>query len=245
MDTKKYRFYVIFLAISLVFTTFLTSACDAETDEAPENSEVTDTTGLSTEGTDAQPAALAEINLEAALKERVLGDVNAPIKVTEYSSFTCSHCAAFHKETFKEFKTNYIDTGKAYLVSKEFIRNKVDMHAAATARCMSEMRYFDYIQMLFEKQEDWAYSPNYLEFLKTSSAEYGVTPEMFEACTNSKELQEGVLESVRAAQTEFAINSTPTFIVNDKDKIGGGLPYGPFVKAIETLVSGKGGEGNE
>lgn len=239
MDTKKYRSYVIFLAVSLVFTAFLTSACDAETDEASEakSDAVVEETAAAVND--------VEIDLKAALKERVLGDVNAPIKVTEYSSFTCSHCATFHKETFKEFKTNYIDTGKAYLVSKEFIRNKVDMHAAATARCMSEMRYFDYIQMLFEKQEEWAYSPQYLEFLKTSSAEYGVTTEMFEACTNNKELQEGVLESVRAAQTEFAINSTPTFIVNDKEKIGGGLPYEPFVKAIETIVSGKGTEENE
>jgi len=175
--------------------------------------------------------------VKKALKPRILGDATALIKVVEFSSFTCSHCATFHTGTFKEFKTNYLDTGKAYLVSKEFIRNRVDMHAAATARCVQEDLYFDFIQMLFERQEEWAYNANYLNFLKAQAQEYGVGGTVFQACIDSEELQAGILESVREDQTKFGVNATPTFIINDKEKVGGGLPYPAFAKAVEEKAA--------
>ncbi len=243
---KTNNFFVCLLVAVLLSLTLLTTACDAEDTEntgpAPEQATAEETQA---EEPVADAAVSIEIDLESALKERVLGNPSAPIKITEFSSFTCSHCGEFHQNTFEAFKTNYLDTGKAYLISKEFIRNKVDMHAAATARCVSQMRYFDFIQMLFKRQEEWAYSPNYLDFLKERAAEYGVSEEMFNACVNSEALQTGVLDAMRASQTKFNIDSTPTFIVNDDQQITGALPYEAFDKAIQTIVTGKGTEENK
>ena len=46
----------------------------------------------------------APISTEDAIKERILGDVNAPITIIEYSSLTCPHCASFHADTLPDFK---------------------------------------------------------------------------------------------------------------------------------------------
>ena len=41
----------------------------------------------------------------------MLGDEAAPVTVIEYASFTCPHCAAFHVNTWPQFKAAYVDTG--------------------------------------------------------------------------------------------------------------------------------------
>ena len=50
-----------------------------------------------------------------ALKRHFLGSNNAPIKIKEYFSLTCGHCANFHNKTLPQFKKKYIDTGKVQL----------------------------------------------------------------------------------------------------------------------------------
>ena len=51
-----------------------------------------------------QQASLAlPIDVKDALKERILGNPNAPIKISEHSSFSCGHCGKFHNNVFKDF----------------------------------------------------------------------------------------------------------------------------------------------
>ena len=46
-------------------------------------------------------AVAADIDLSAATAPRVLGDPDAPLTMIEYSSMTCPHCAAFHRNAYK------------------------------------------------------------------------------------------------------------------------------------------------
>ena len=47
-----------------------------------------------------------------ALEEKKVGDEEASIKIVEFASLTCGHCAKFHNEVFPKIKKEYIDTGK-------------------------------------------------------------------------------------------------------------------------------------
>ena len=188
-----------------------------------------------------QGTASAEItnlpfDMELAKKERILGDPSAPIKVTEHSSFSCGHCGNFHRNTFKQFKENYLDTGKAYLVYSDFPLNASALHATLAARCVPEDRYFEFVQHLFENQENWATETNYLNILEGYAEEYGLAPETFAACVQNKELQEALLNRIRGIQQQYQINSTPSFVINNQEVIGGALPYDAFVEAVEAAV---------
>ena len=44
--------------------------------------------------------------------DMTLGDPKAPVKITEYASASCTHCATFNNEVFPALKAKYIDTGK-------------------------------------------------------------------------------------------------------------------------------------
>ena len=55
-----------------------------------------------------------------ALEEKSIGDQSAPIKIVEFASMTCGHCAKFHNEVFPSIKENFIDNGKVFLLTKTF-----------------------------------------------------------------------------------------------------------------------------
>ena len=53
--------------------------------------------------------------LEISKDDRVLGNKDAKIQITEYASLSCSHCASFHMSVLPKIKEKYIDTGKVKL----------------------------------------------------------------------------------------------------------------------------------
>ena len=54
-------------------------------------------------------AVIAEENSDSNVVEMVVGDMEAPISLVEYASYTCIHCADFHKNIYPLLKENYID----------------------------------------------------------------------------------------------------------------------------------------
>ncbi len=185
--------------------------------------------------TAAVPAATIDVN--AALSDRILGSTSAPVKISEHASLTCSHCGDFHRNIFQKIKTDYIDTGKAYLVFSDFPLNAPAMHASMVARCLPEDKYFGFIQMLFEEQEKWAYDESYLDFLKAESAENGLDEAHFQACIQNKELQEGIINRMKAVQQQWNISSTPSFVINNKSTYSGGLPVEEFAKILDEAAA--------
>lgn len=208
-----------------------TESTAAETDEIVTETETE--TALATEEEEIlTPVALPQDELDAALTERSLGDANAPATIVEYSSLTCSHCGSFHKNTFKSLKERLIDTGKARLVMSDFPLNGPALHASMISRCLPEDKYFDFIQLLFETQDQWAYSADYKKYLKQNSQLAGLSAQKFEDCFASEPLRNGVLAMVQSAQQAHQINSTPTFIVNGTTKVEGARGVEDFEKAI-------------
>lgn len=180
-----------------------------------------------------------ELDMETALKPRVLGDDSAPIKIAEHASFTCSHCGKFHKDTFEQLKAEYIDTGKAYLVFSDFPLNGPALHASMVGRCIAEDQYFDYVHQLFSEQEHWAYDSNYLEYLKAAAGAHGLSENDFRACLKNEDLREGLLTTMKAVQTQWNVRSTPSFVINNKAVISGALAYDAFKQEVENAVNGK------
>lgn len=223
--TKKDIFIIAFLILTGCAIYFIVQWRN-QTPDKPQNQET---------------AEKFEIDVEAALSERILGDPDAPVKVTELSSFTCSHCGRFHKKTFPAFKKAYIDQGRAYLVFTDFPLNAPALHASMIARCLPHERYFDFVQMLFETQSEWAYDAAYLGKLQAKARKYGLSEAYFEACLNSDALQQGIIERQRAAGRQWDINSTPSFVINNKEVITGVLPPHHFAESVERAAQKTGG----
>jgi protein-disulfide isomerase len=177
--------------------------------------------------------------VEDMMAQRSLGSDTAPIKVLEYSSLTCGHCAAFHKNDFPKIKTEYIDTGKVQFIFKEFPLNKPAVDASKLLRCMPKERFASFMSLLFEEQEKWAYQPDYLPGLKQNAKLAGLSDEQVDACLTNKTLEDRIIGDMKAGSDAYKIQATPTFIVNGGEKtIVGHQPVESFEAVFNALLNG-------
>jgi protein-disulfide isomerase len=170
------------------------------------------------------------------LTERTLGQPGAPVTIYEFSSFTCPHCAAFHAETLPKIKAEYIDTGKAKLVFRDFPLDRLALAASIVARCVKPGQYFGFVDLLYRDQKAWATAKDPLAELKTRARIAGVGDEQVNACLNDQVLLTTLQQRRDAASKEFAITSTPAFVIGG-ETVSGAMPYETFRAAIEAALA--------
>ena len=175
---------------------------------------------------------VAELMKQGDMPDNVLGKEDAPGTIIEYSSMTCPHCADFHKTELPKLKAKYIDTGKAKYILREFPIDNLAAAAFMLARCVDKAKYFEFIELLYSHQEDWAFKSNPVPELQKFAKQVGFTEERFNQCiTDEKTLK--YLEWVRErASKQFGIRATPSFIVNGK-KIKGASTIEAFDELLE------------
>ena len=146
----------------------------------------------------AAPAqAPAPATTESPLPDMAIGKADAPVTIVEYSSLSCPHCAVFHKDVLPALKSEYVDTGKVRYVEREFPLNKSALAGSVLARCLDPSRFFPFTDLLFSKQEDWAFKEDALKPLKQYARQAGMTDADFNKCIDDEALQKKIL-AVRA-----------------------------------------------
>jgi protein-disulfide isomerase len=178
-------------------------------------------------------ASLAEI-----LPEKALGSADAPVTLYEHSSLTCSHCAAFHRETYPRLKKEYIDTGKLRLVYRDYPLGQLALVAAMLPHCAGPERYFGFLQVLYRGQDQWSRSDNPLRELETVARLAGMSKAEFDACLSDKELYRAIRERAQDDQTVYGIQGTPTFRIEGK-QLSGARPFEDFQEIIEAALAAK------
>src|SRR5690606_14756569 len=73
----------------------------------------------------------------------VLGDPNAPVEILQFSSFSCPHCAAFHRDSFPQLLP-YIEAGSARYVFIPMQTGSIPgaQTAFRDAYCTADQSYF-------------------------------------------------------------------------------------------------------
>jgi protein-disulfide isomerase len=178
-----------------------------------------------------------EAKAPEALPDMAVGSESAPITIIEYSSLTCPHCAHFHKDVYPQLKEQYIDTGKARYVMREFPLNEPALAGAVAARCLDSSRYFAFTSLLFAKQADWAFKDDALTPLKAYAKQAGMTAEEFDKCIDNQDLQKKIL-AIRDEGQKKGVNATPSFYVNGT-LLKGAPTFEALVEAMKPYLGGK------
>jgi len=174
-------------------------------------------------------------SVDEMLADRVLGNDDAPVTIIEYSSMTCPHCAAFHNETLPRIVEEYVDTGKARLVFRDFPFGILAKAAAMVSRCVDEESYYGFLTVLFRSQAKWSQSQQPAVELERMARFAGLSKADFDACLNNQALVKGIEDNAAKAHEEQGIESTPTFFINGK-KISGAAPFDTFKTAIDEAL---------
>ena len=175
---------------------------------------------------------------DSRMADRSMGSVDAKVRVTEWFSLTCSHCAAFQKETFPQIRANLIDAGRVLYVWRDYPLDQVALTAAMVARALPAERYEPFISALLASQDRWAFARgvNATEELAKMAALAGMSRDTFNLSIGDAKLKQAILAAQDEAEKRDKVTSTPTFIINGKP-LPGAVPYPEFVKAVDAAAA--------
>lgn len=154
-----------------------------------------------------------------------LGPENAPVTIVEFSDFQCSKCA----DAVRGLKdiVNSEFAGQVKLVYRDFpvyeIHSYAWIAAEAAQSAFEQGRFWEYHDLLYERQSEWGNNSLTREKVKTLlkgyATELGLNIEKF-----SKSLEDGkYTEEVRKDLLDglkYGVRGTPTFFVNDVGIVG-------------------------
>ena len=165
--------------------------------------------------------------------DEMIGKPDAPITIIEYGSLTCSHCAEIAEKVFPQLKKDWLDTGKAKLIYRDFPRDPLDQAAAMISHCAGHERYFAYLETYFHSQANWMRSQQPLDALKGIARLGGMSGEQVNACLADSALLNQLETRKNEGQKLYNINATPTFIINGKASDDMPPDYDLFVKRLK------------
>jgi protein-disulfide isomerase len=85
----------------------------------------------------------------------VLGNPNAKVRLVEYLSMTCPHCAHFTGESLKPLREGYVRKGLVSIEVRHAIRDSLDIAATLLARCGGGKPFFGNVEALMAAQDSW------------------------------------------------------------------------------------------
>ncbi len=185
---------------------------------------------------DAGKVPVGELMAPEALPDIVQGKADAPVTIVEYASMTCTHCAHFHKATYPSLIKNYVDTGKAKFILREFPLDPLATAGFMLARCEGADKRTAVTDLLFDTQANWAFVDKPLAALEGIIKQTGMGKESFEACLSDQKLLDQVNAVRERGADKFGVNATPTFYVNGT-KVTGEVTPESLAKILDPLVA--------
>ena len=159
------------------------------------------------------PASVAQAD------DMSLGNPQAKVRVIEYASASCPHCAQWDAEVFPAFKAKYVDTGKVRYTLKEYLTDPEAIAAAGfmLARCAGKDRYFPVLDAVFKGQEEMVESKDVRGVLaRIAKDPGGLTEAQLDACMRDTAAEKALAARVDRHEHVDKVDSTPTFIINGK-----------------------------
>ena len=170
-----------------------------------------------------------------ALEKKSFGNENAKIKMLEFASLTCGHCAKFHNEVMPIIKKNYIEKGLIHFTYKDFPLDKYALKATIIARCSGNKNFFNFLDVFYKKQKDWTRTQDPFKSLLKIAKFGGLKDEELKVCVGNKSIEDGVLKERLNSSKDYDITATPTIYLNG-EKYKGDLTIEALDSKIKSLL---------
>jgi len=179
----------------------------------------------------------------------VLGNLDAPITIFEFSDFSCPFCAAangYNEEAIALLKKSdvnweaampkvieeYVKTGKAKIVFKYARGHGTGQSAQIIGWCLNEQGLFwEFHDAAFANQGDIS---NF-DKMKQVALSLGADKNLLDSCLSSNKYNSKLNEDDNYSKS-LGISGTPTFFVNG-DKIEGAQSFSVFKEVIDNALN--------
>lgn len=173
---------------------------------------------------------ISEIPGDLADDDPFLGNPNASVILVEFADYQCPFCKIFHEGAEKEIINQYVKTGKAKLVYRDFplsFVHPVAEKSAQAANCANEQgKFWEYHSLLYKNQGELS-----LSNLKFWAGRMGLDQNRFNSCLDSDKYAKEVAKDL-AEGGKAGIEGTPSTFVNGR-LIKGAVSFSEIQKVIE------------
>jgi protein-disulfide isomerase len=172
-----------------------------------------------------------------------MGNPDARVKLVEFASLTCPHCAEFHEQGMATLKAKYIASGNVSYEYRNFVLNGPDYAASLLARCQDASAFFGLLEAFYVDQRSW--TEPFSKISDAQSQELGRLPQdqqisrlaelggldayvrtrgipkaKFDACLADKAALEKLIALRTEATDKYKLTGTPGFIINGATQDG-------------------------
>jgi len=165
------------------------------------------------------------------------GNPAAPLKLVEYGSLTCPHCAAFSRDATATLN-GYVKSGRVSWEFRPYLLFPTDPGLSLLARCKGAASFFPITDQLYAEQESWLDRLRQLPNdelqrmqalpprervaamvkaaqLDTFFTQHGMAAARVDQCLGDDKALNALVEVTRHAKT-IDVTGTPTFFINGK-----------------------------
>ena len=170
----------------------------------------------------------------------LMGNPDAKVKLVEFASLTCPHCAEFDQRGVPELVERYVKTGQVGYELRNYVRDPFDIAVSLISRCNGSASFFPLTHALFKDQADWigrlqtvpqqqiealtnlGPERQFLEIAKVAgmqqwAAMRGVPTAKSTQCLTDQEAVNRLVQMNSDATSEYPeMPGTPTFVINGK-----------------------------
>lgn len=175
---------------------------------------------------------------------KAFGSKTAPVVVEIYSDFQCPACKQLFLNTTQKVMDNYVNTGKVYLVHRDF---PLPMHAysrvaASYSRAAAHIGKCEAVEkVLFQNQEKWEANGDVKGILAGAGVLSPAEMKKVQAIVDAKTL-EPLIEKDKQLGLTQPVTQTPTSVFHAKGQnypFAGVLSYDVLKDFLDQLIAQK------
>lgn len=172
----------------------------------------------------------------------LLGNPNAKVRLGEYVSYTCSHCAEFHIASEAALRLKYVQSGAVSVEINHVLRDPVDATIAQLVNCGPPSKFLINHSMFLRSQSKWIqgiarstpaqrnrwYTGDRAMRMRAVASDFhfydmmatrGYDRMTLDKCINDNALAER-LAAISAASDKLGVDHTPSFTLNGQLLVG-------------------------
>lgn len=172
------------------------------------------------------------------LNDIVLGSDNAPLKLVEYSSINCTHCAHFRHVALKKLKEKYINTGKIQLIYRHFPLDYPAVEYMSLVAKHPHEKWPALLEVAYERQGEWIGKP-----VEKLGEILGMNTQECKQAMGCEETKGLIMAKRFNAEKVVDIQATPTFHIFYTEKgveksllINEGITPKDLLKKLDELL---------
>jgi len=185
-----------------------------------------------------QPASVPDPDVSRADLARIAGSPAAKMWVIVVSDFQCPYCKEWHDEAYRQFRKEYVETGKVRLA---YINYPLNTHqnawpAAQSAMCAAAQdKFWEMHDALFATQQRWETMTPPTPVLDSLARSLNLDVKRFSSCVSSGKMKP-LIQADHDRALAAGAASTPTFLIGASVVVGA-IPLADMRKRVDSALA--------